>query len=349
MNAPTSAFQPTFFRWCAWLELGEAETAQESSLAGLRNPRQAAQLEDRGERNWGVAMPANRGLAVQPLENGAGWVVTTTSAATPLSGHRTQQSALEHAKRLLSDDGGGYVDLFGKDGRFRRRLSVASSQPAGIDAFRVTTPVNQDLTSRYEAISPEELGEAAAAVVAHADPEPGDERDGGELGDALEPIVVGGPQTPSGDAIKALSPWVDVIVIVAAAIGNVVGVTLINPELGGNVTAVFFSTLAWSLGIAFIVAGLILKSGPMNGYAFLGFIALSLVASTLIAGWAGLPGFTGWEQAVGSGISGFVSLIGYFATAALIAYGPLGIVLATASGALMGWRGVDLYRHFSTN
>ena len=42
MNAPTSAFQPTFFRWCAWLELGEAETAQRIVLVHLEPERVAA-------------------------------------------------------------------------------------------------------------------------------------------------------------------------------------------------------------------------------------------------------------------------------------------------------------------
>ncbi|SMH45395.1 hypothetical protein SAMN06295885_2532 [Rathayibacter oskolensis] len=266
-----------------------------------------------------------------------GWLVTRDGSSGREGPFRTQALAMSAASAGLAAAGGGTLLVQGRHGPVRLTRTIA---PEARVAF---TP--------HDALAAAEAGLGRIA---------GDQTtDSGD--DALEKVLLIGPGAESRRAVSTANRWLDVLVIAAGLIGPALGIRLIDPGLDGGVAAIVLSTLSISGGV--FVAFLIIvangehfasRSGAVGAALVL---AGSLVLSNVLAIGVGQP--TTLDQDGGllanlQRVSRYgmppdlklaalaVTVVASVLLGGIAVYGPVGMVLSVACGALVGWRAHDL-------
>lgn len=119
---------------------------------------------------------------------GGGWDVKAENAKRASSHHETQAEAIERAREIIRNKGGGELSVHGEDGQIRQKDTVAADAPAAGGAGAVTLSSGARPTSGD--------GEGAVSTADVPTPVPDPARGDGGLAQTDRPSTAA-PATPS--------------------------------------------------------------------------------------------------------------------------------------------------------
>jgi hypothetical protein len=275
---------------------------------------------------------------VEPAGTDGRWAVRGAPGGIVLAIERTQRAALDAARAGLAANGGGTVVVYGVDGTVKRRVAVSPGQvPEAPRAAQVDPADPADPADVLDA-----AGAAAARLQGRAFDRDGDGEADGE--GTLDRVFDLGPSGEAKTAITHARRWLAWSATILALFPLIPASVLSQEMLGAGFVGIFLGSLAWSLGVALIAFALIAHP---NGWSMVWLSALGVVAfwlSNAIAAEVGGAVLNAASPLPTSFPAGVLPWIGELLVAAGEMYGWLGLLIATALGILVGWRGAELVR-----